>query len=221
MVEALDYDGQYTEGCAHSLREVERASWGGCVGTTAQPPWRYIAMARLHEEAFLRAFDQYADALFRHASFGLSNRERAQDLTQETFIKAWDYIRSGKEIENWKSFLYRVMNNLIIDEYRRRKSVSLDALMEENSLHANALVSTGSRREREEEFDGELLTGRVRTLMQTMLPRERTLLTLRYVEGRSPKEIAASLGISENAVSVRIHRAVERLRKLCAPLFTL
>src|SRR3954465_6401952 len=88
-------------------------------------------MTRPHQKAFLEAFDQYADALFRHACLRLSDRERARDATQDTFIKAWDYLVHGNEVREWKSFLYRVLNNLIIDEYRKTRELSLDALVEE------------------------------------------------------------------------------------------
>jgi RNA polymerase sigma-70 factor, ECF subfamily len=168
-----------------------------------------------HEEAFLGSFDEYADSLFRHAYFRLSDRERASDLTQDTFLKAWDYVRQGHEVREWKSFLYRVLNNLIIDEYRRKKERSLDAMLEEDPGHAPSYLAVDSHPEHEEKLDQERLIEKVRTLIPELPERERTALVLRYVDGLSPKEIATALGITENAASVRIHRAVERLKKLC------
>ena len=74
-----------------------------------------------HEARFLKAFEDYSDALFRHASLRISNRERAVDLVHDTFTKVWSYLRDGYEIESFRPFLYKVLNNLIIDEYRKRK----------------------------------------------------------------------------------------------------
>src|SRR5262245_43358033 len=83
------------------------------------------------EERFLKAFDEYVDALYRHASFRLSDRERSIELVHDTFTKAWGYMREGHQIDSYKPFLYKVLNNLIIDEYRRKKEISLDALLVE------------------------------------------------------------------------------------------
>ena len=61
-----------------------------------------------HEERFLKAFDEYADALFRHAVYRLSDRERAIEIVHDTFTKVWTYIRNGHEIDSDKPFLYKV-----------------------------------------------------------------------------------------------------------------
>lgn len=175
-------------------------------------PFRAAAMRESYEQAFLKAFDEYADALFRHASFRLSNRDRARDITQDTFIKAWDYARKGETVRHWKSLLYRILNNLIIDEYRRTKEGSLDALLDEDPAQTEALFSTGGRAEKEEQFDTAQDAARVRALIPRLPDSYRVVVTMRYLDDLSPKEIAATLGISENVVSVRLHRAVARLR---------
>ncbi len=177
---------------------------------------RAIPVSSTYETQFLTAFDEHADALFRHAFFRLSDRDRATDLTQETFIKAWEYARGGGEIQHWKAFLYRVLNNLIIDEYRRKKEQSLDTLLSDDPVRANTYIAVGSRAEREDDLDEELLIARVQALIPELPEQQRVALTLRYVDGFSPKDIAVTLGVSENVASVRIHRAVEHLRKLCA-----
>ncbi len=176
---------------------------------------RTPAMARPHEEEYLEAFDLYADALFRHASLRLSNRERAIDLTQDAFVKAWDYLYTGNEIRQWKSFLYRILNNLIIDEYRRAKNLSLDKLLEEDPVGASALAATEGRIEKEERLDDELTIQKIRTLIPELEEPYRTALVMRYVDDLSPREIAHALEVSENAASVRIHRALTQLRELC------
>ncbi len=163
------------------------------------------------EDDFLSAFKEHSDALFRHAFFRLSDRERALDLTQDAFIKAWDYIRGGGEIKSPKSFLFRIMNNLIIDEYRRSKAESLDKKLEDNPLFEMALAE-GSLVEVEEEMDERDLIEKVRGAITTLSEEYRAVVTLRYIDGFSPKEIARMLGSTENAVSVRLHRAVLKLK---------
>ncbi len=174
---------------------------------------RIRVMKPSYEETFLEAFDEHADALFRHAAFRLSDRERAKDLTQDTFVKAWEYLRRGGTVREWKSFLYRIIHNAIIDEYRRKKSRSLDALVEEHTTTAIAELSVAGHHEIETAADESLLIERVRELIPTLRETEQTVITLRYSDGLSPREIAAILGISENVVSVRIHRAIAHLKQ--------
>lgn len=168
-------------------------------------------MAGNTEEAFLAAFNEHSDALFRHAFFRLSDRERAVDLVQDTFIKAWDYVRGGGDVKSPKGFLFRILNNLIIDEYRRSKTQSLDQKLEDNP-GLESLLAEGSLIEVEEAADEQALLEKVKDAI-TELPEEyRTPVTLRYIEGFSPKEIARLIGSTENAVSVRIHRAMLKLK---------
>lgn len=168
-------------------------------------------MASNTEETFLAAFNEHSDALFRHAFFRLSDRERAVDLVQDAFIKAWDYVRGGGDVKSPKGFLFRILNNLIIDEYRRSKTQSLDQKLEDNPGF-ESILAEGSLLEVEESADEQSLLEKVKSAI-TQLPEEyRTPVTLRYVEGFSPKEIARMIGSTENAVSVRIHRAIVKLK---------
>src|ERR1043165_1036473 len=82
------------------------------------------------EKEFLDAYKQHADAIFRHCYFRVYNKDLAEDLTQDTFIKTWKYISEGKEIKNIKAFLYKVAVNLIIDHSRKKTALVLDDLKE-------------------------------------------------------------------------------------------
>ena len=154
---------------------------------------------------FLKAYDEFADAIFRHCYFRVSDRDKAKDITQETFLRAWEYMEKGNEINSMRSFLYRVANNLIIDEMRKKKTVSLEKLQDEGF---------------DPSFDGKEKTERqaqTRELLALLTHLEapyRDVITMRYVNDMSPKEIAEILEESENAVSVRIHRGIQKLRVL-------
>ncbi len=169
------------------------------------------------EKAFLEAFEAHADALFRHAFFRISDREKAHDLTQETFLKAWDYVSKGNEVQQYKGFLYRILHNLIIDEYRKKRTVSLDQLLEDESgaPAIEARLSHGSVRESEEALDEQMLADQVRSRIPELPEHYRVASTLRFVDGLSIGEIAETVGASENVVSVRIHRGLSKLRTLC------
>lgn len=167
------------------------------------------------ERAYLEAYESLNDALFRHALFRISNRDRAQELVQDTFLKTWDYLQGGGEVEQYKAFLYRILNNLIVDEYRKKKSSSLDEILDNDTGEMEAKMSEGSVREREEEYDEASMLEKIRARIPELPDTYRDVITMRYIDGLSPKEIAAMVGISENVVSVRLHRGTHKLRDLC------
>lgn len=170
------------------------------------------------EQAFTKAYEEYADALFRHCCFRVSNRERALELTQETFMKTWDAVSQGKQIENHKAFLFRVLNNLIIDEYRKKKSSSLDALLEQEGVTEGNFIDlqTGSLEEEVEKIELNLQSERLEKALKELPESYRSVVVMRFMNDLRPKEIASILGESENAVSVRINRGVKKLRQCMA-----
>src|SRR6185369_164461 len=84
------------------------------------------------EREFLEAYDTYADALYKHCFFRVYSATRAEELVQDTFMKTWDYLAKGKDIENLRAFLYKTANNLIIDYSRKKREISLEQQLAEN-----------------------------------------------------------------------------------------
>ena len=166
------------------------------------------------EKAFLKAFDQHADALYRHCYFRVSDAETARDIVSETFTRTWDYLVKGKTIENMKPFLYRTLNHLIIDEYRKKSTESLDALLHEQDVPESAFEElVGGNRD---DFEFALDAQRVPELLAAMPQHYRDVVVMRYVDGLAPAEIAVLTGDTVNTVSVRIHRGVAWLSKRAA-----
>jgi len=164
------------------------------------------------EAEFLAAFDEHSDALFRHVLVRIRDREVAKDIVQETFTKTWDYLAKGKKVEHLRAFLYRVANNLIVDSSRRKRSSSLDNMMEEDGFE----VEDESVKDPADIPDARLAM----KLLDTLDDLYRVVIVMRFIDGLSPKEIARTLGVSENVVSVRIYRGIERLKSIVnKPLF--
>ncbi|MBP9749810.1 MAG: RNA polymerase sigma factor [Candidatus Pacebacteria bacterium] len=163
------------------------------------------------EQAFLEAFDKYADALYRHAYFRVSDKERAQDLVSDAFARTWDYLIKGNVVDDFRPFLYRTLNRLIIDEYRKKKTESLDALLEEKDVPEGAFAELveGSRAESEMSLDAK----QVPILLEAMPTQYKDVIVMRYLDGLMPAEIAEVLDESVNTVSVRIHRGMAWLVK--------
>lgn len=156
------------------------------------------------QSVFLDAFDAYGDAIFRFCIVKTSNKEMAEDLTQETFMRYWQTLREGRDIENPRPFLYRIATNLIIDWYRKKKSGSLDEL-------TDAGFEPVDQKGASAEQDAEYME--VIAAMGDMEEKDREVLLLRYVEGLEPRDIAEILGESTNVVSVRINRAIKKLQE--------
>jgi RNA polymerase sigma-70 factor (ECF subfamily) len=158
------------------------------------------------EREFMDAYEAHADALFRHVLLRVRDREKAKDIVQDAYSKTWLYIAEGNEIEHIKAFLFRVANNLIIDGARKKKSASLDVMIDEDGFE---VVDETVVDPSEIQAVREALK-----LLSELDELYRAVITMRYMDEMSPKEIADILGVSENVVSVRIHRGIERLRIL-------
>lgn len=155
------------------------------------------------DEEFLAAHHAYADAIFRFCYLRIHERERALDLTQEIFTKAWEYLANGGAVTHLRAFLYRIAGNCIIDDSRKRKEASLDALQEQEfEPRSNTHIA--------EDADIRALIAKLAALTDE----DRDILILRYIEGYSPQEIAEMLQTSANVISVRCFRAKRKARAL-------
>ena len=166
-------------------------------------------MAGSIENDFLEAYEQYSEALFRHCYFRVYERERAHELVQDTFMKTWEYVAAGNEIRNFRAFLYRVAQNLIVDEARRRK-IRRETSLDEMKAEFGFEPSIDDRDVLERRIEG----ADAMKLLTKLSDEDRDVLILRFVDELEPREIADVLDVSANAVSVRIHRAMKRLREL-------
>lgn len=180
-------------------------------------PSSVFPMRNEHAKAFEDAYTRYSDELFRHCYLRVSDRERALELTQEAFLRTWEYVEKGNVVLEFRPFLYRTLKNLIIDEYRKMKTQSLDAMVEDTEGGSiEALLPPDESNTLEaaiDRFDGVRALAALKLLPDAY----KEVLILRYVDGLSPKEIAQSLDENENAVSVRVHRGLKKLKELLEP----
>lgn len=159
------------------------------------------------DQLFLDAYDNYADAIFRHCTLRTGDRDLGKDLMQDTFMKTWEYLRRGEKVDNMRAFLYKVANNLLMDFYRRkrrREEVSLETLHEEGfDLPDKAPIPSHV-------FEGKFVLDTVNQIEEPY----RTAVVMRFVDDLPPRDIAELLGVSPNVASVRIHRGLERLESI-------
>ena len=191
--------------CNYHLRDVIFKLQGFLsYGCNIQPLISSSYMQSPDKEQFLRAYDQHADAVFRRCLFKTSDRETARDLSQEAWMKTWDYLADGKEINHIKAFVFRVANNLIKDYYKKKKATTMGAM---SDFDPQRIVDTL------ENIEAKARTKEVLRTLEDMKPSDRDVLTLSIVEGFGPKKIAHIKNKRENTVAVQLHRARKRLRK--------
>ncbi|MEK9208901.1 MAG: RNA polymerase sigma factor [Patescibacteria group bacterium] len=162
-------------------------------------------MKQTLEERFIAAFDEHSDAIFRFCYAQTGWRELARDLTQDTFARVWRYLIQGKSVQQMRPFLYQTARNALIDHSRRPSAQSLDELQETgfdvaDECTPSPLVSASAA-------EAIRLAGALEDPY-------REAVLLRYVEALMPREIAEIIGESENVVSVRITRGMQKLRAL-------
>jgi len=165
------------------------------------------------EEMFRQAFERHSDELFRHAALRLSDRDRALEITQECFLRAWKYVGRGEEIREMRLFLFRTLRNLIIDEYRKTKSFSLDKMVEDEDGNTESSLLACDTDELEEALNRFEIARAVEAIL-ALPDLYREVFTLRYIDDLTVSEIAPLIGESENVVSVRLHRGLKKLRAI-------
>lgn len=147
----------------------------------------------------------YDRGMNSYAFFKTHNHTTGEDLVQDTFIKTWGYLVKGGKIDLMKAFLYHILNQLIVDEYRKRKTSSLDVLLEkgfepgfDDSKHISDI------------FDGKAAL----LLIQYLPAKYEKVMRMRYAQDLSFKEISLLTGQSRNAVAVQAHRGLAKLKIL-------
>lgn len=163
------------------------------------------------EQEFLNNYDENASHILKHIYFRVNNWELAEDLTQETFFKAWGHIASnGEKINNLKTFTYRIAHNLIVDHYRRKPRIPL-------SIETIDVDKISSEPLQEKQVDRIIDEKLVKKKLKSLEEPYRQIIIHRYLDDLSIKEISLITGKSENNISVLIHRAIKILKNTLAP----
>lgn len=151
-------------------------------------------------------FNQYilscSDQLFRLAKSILRNGEAAQDAAQELILKLWEKRKQLDEVENIRAFAMKSMRNLCLDIIRQNRDG--DELPEElEYTELNPYQKT-------EQKD---LALHIRGMIDRLPELQRTIIRMRDVEGMEIGEIAFITSLNENAVSVNLSRARQKIRE--------
>lgn len=167
---------------------------------------RLTARARQGDrEAFGDLYELYLDELYRYVFYRVNHRLDAEDLTEQVFLKAWEKLSHFRGEIPFRSWLYRIAHNTVIDHYRTRKQT--DPLNEANSP-IDPAASLETRVLDQEE------TNRIVTLIARLAPLQQHVLLLRFIVGLSAEETAQVLDRSAGSVRVTQHRALKEIQAL-------
>lgn len=160
--------------------------------------------------AFGELYEQYLDRIFWYIYFKVGQRSEAEDLTSQTFLKAWDAI-ADYEWRNhpFGAWLFRIAHNLVVDYHRaRRDNLTLDDASPQ-------LEHRASRDEIRPErvLAGLITTDRVRHAIGRLTEEQQQVLILRFFEGLSTAEVADIMGKRRGAVRGLQFRALSALRE--------
>ena len=162
--------------------------------------------------AFEKLVTEYEKAVYAIALRMTGNAEDAADMTQETFIKAYNSLQSFRGDSKFSVWLYRIASNVCLDFLRsrsRKPTVSLS--VEDDEGEETELDIADESQSPEQLLERGLTRDAVRRGLETLPPDYRQILLLREIQGLSYEEIADTLSIEVGTVKSRIFRARKRL----------
>ena len=151
----------------------------------------------------------YVDALYNTAYRMTRNVEDAQDLVQETYLKAYKYYDKFSEGTNFKAWLFKIMKNTFINNYRKKQRIppQSDFADVEGGLESRVREDATSRiKSPEEEFLENIVDEQVQAAVDGLPPDYRMAVILADLEGFSYKEIAEILDVPVGTVMSRLYR---------------
>ena len=175
-------------------------------------------LATLYSQGNDKAFDvllsRYQQKLFSYIFFIVRNQEMAEDIFQETFVKAITTLKQGRYAADGKfgAWLTRIAHNLVIDSFRQERNentVSNDEV--EVDLFNDADLGDDNIETR---MVNEQVLGDVRRLVDALPDNQREVLYMRYYQDLSFKEIAAITGVSINTALGRMRYAIINMRRM-------
>lgn len=173
-----------------------------------------LSFAQGQDEAFDELLNRYKEKLYSYIYMLVQNREQAEDLFQDTFIKVivkiktQDYNEKGRFL----GYLCRIAHNLIVDLYRQEQSTQCvyTTEVDHDILNEQGLYDPSY----EEQVTNSEIMNDVRRLIRFLPPNQQELIIMRFYKGLSFKRIAELKNISINTALGRFHYAILNIRRM-------
>lgn len=152
---------------------------------------------------FETAYESHSKAIYRFLFWRTKDVQLSEDLTSSTFEKAWTSRKSfhGGSEQAW---LFRIARNILIDHWRKKKELFVE---DTDALQENLQPST------EELMDKKTLLKDLRKALDTLPDDMHSVVTMRFIEGLSCKQVAKNMNLSESNVRVMQYRALKKLKE--------
>ena len=165
-------------------------------------------------EAFDTLIERHKDRLYSYIFHSVKSDELADDIFQETFVKAIVTLKQGRYVENghFSAWLSRIAHNLIIDHFRQSRAINLQSTddTEYNVLNRKEL----SDQTVEDSMVTQQIHRDIRRLIKALPESQREVLLMRYYKNMSFKEIAERTQVSINTALGRMRYAILNMRRI-------
>jgi RNA polymerase sigma factor (sigma-70 family) len=161
------------------------------------------------QQAFAGLVSRYQGFVFTLALRFTSNREDAEELAQDVFVKAYRYLADFRGDSKFSTWLYTITNNACITFLRKKKLV-VHSMDDERVFEAADNIDSGYRSNKVEQKAKAAMVNKAVSLLG---PEDAEIITLFYNAEQSIEEISRILGVEPNAAKVRLHRARKRLKE--------
>jgi RNA polymerase sigma-70 factor (ECF subfamily) len=163
-----------------------------------------ITPGETKQDLFNKDMIPYMDLMYGYAMYLTGDREEANDLLQETFLKAFRFFDKFERGTNAKAWLYRIMRNTFINEYRRVKRTP-DLVEYDEQISAYQMMPRMTQRP--DEIEGEIFEDEIAVAIASLPEKFKSVIILRDVQDLPYEEIADALEIPIGTVRSRLHRA--------------
>jgi RNA polymerase sigma-70 factor (ECF subfamily) len=178
-----------------------------------------VALARNGDsQAFRALVERHSRSLFRLAYRMTGNREDAEDVVQETFLRAYRQLHRFESRANFSTWLYRIAVNCSVDVMRARPRRETGHGADELEQAAAASPAAAAEASPDRVVFSAEVRERVTGALAELSALERAAFVLRHFEGLSIDEIGGALGLRTNATKHSIFRAVRKMRAALEPL---
>lgn len=162
-----------------------------------------------NQQAYAGLVSRYQNYVFTLASRMIKNREDAEEVAQDVFIKAYKYLADFRGASKFSTWLYTIVNTTAIT-FLRKKKLDIHSLDNENVFEMAESKDSGMRADMVEQKSRQAM---VTNAIAMLGPDDAQIITLFYKAEQTLDEIAEILGVETNAAKVRLHRARTRLKE--------
>jgi RNA polymerase sigma-70 factor, ECF subfamily len=156
-------------------------------------------------DAFAFFYDKYVKSIYRFVYMKVGNKQVAEDITQDVFLKIWQHLVDKKNVKSFQAFIFRIARNTVVDHYRSSKQeLPLDYMPESVEIVEESILKA------DKNMDATILLKEIASLKSEY----QEVLLLRYVEDMSIDDMAHVLSKDKNNIRVTIHRAISKLKTI-------